>query len=258
MRGLLQCPCCMATFDKRMIKKKAEGCPDIHCVGYGEMHLVEVDVLLEPIIRKLREKGWYLKFHKVISRSGRLGKDKKTTLEFFSDAGIPNDSAPDDFIWKENVLTSIYPEDDELNNIKKLSEWVKGVHKNDEDDPTEFPEDYYEWYSIKTHDNPFGNSIHGNEPVGAEEIISIVADYYNLSSHDVKSRKRQEKMVKARQVSAYILKEFCNMDMTDIAKALDYRDSTSIIYSLCKCKELSKLDGEFAKEIDDIKKKVRG
>lgn len=259
MRRLLLCPGCMKTYDKRMLKKDGDEytCPDIHCVGYSDMYLAEVDILLEPLIRRIQSKGWYTKFHKVTSRSGRLGREKHTVIEFFSEVGIPNDTVPEDFTWDGNILTSVYPENDELSNIRKLSEWVKTLRRNDVDDPMEFPSDYYNWYSVECIKDDSDTTINDNAMEIADVVMAAVADYYGLPVSDIKSRKRQEKLVKARQIAVYFFKELCDMDMSQIAKILEYKDSTSIVYAYSKCKDSIKIDGIFADEIDSIEANIK-
>lgn len=258
MRRLLLCPCCMKTYDKRMLKKDGDEytCPDIHCVGYSDMYLAEVDILLEPLIRRIQSKGWYTKFHKVTSRSGRLGREKHTVIEFFSEMGIPNDTVPEDFTWDGNILTSVYPENDELSNIKKLSDWVRDLGVNDNNDPMEFPSDYYNWYAAEWNISS-EKGVKDSMQDMSDLVLATVADYYNLPLVDMKSRNRQEKMVKARQISAYFLKELCGFDMSQIAKVLEYKDSTAIAYAYSKCKESIKVDGIFAGEIDSIKANIK-
>lgn len=221
------------------------------------MHLVEPDILLEPCIRKIHAKGWYTKFHYVTSRSGRLGRAKKTVIEFFTDAGIPNDTAPEDFEWKGNVLTSIFPESDDMSNLRKLSEWVRNLRDNEEDDPLEFPEDFAKWLEIRHDSNKSVMPLREECLIEAEKVISIVAEHFDISLADIKSRSRSAKVVKARQIAVYLLQEICELKPNIIARILVYQDHATIIYAYHKCQECMENDFAFAGEVESISNKIR-
>ena len=145
------CPTCYKAYDRRLIRRTVNGytCPDIHCSGYMEMRMVEPDIILEPIIRKLHEKGWYTKYQKDISQSGRLDRETRTLIEFSDDFGVPYETSPEGFVWEGNVLSSSFSETYDMNNIRRLAEWVDTLLPNEFDDPAQYPCDYAEWYEMK-------------------------------------------------------------------------------------------------------------
>ncbi|CAL7962428.1 Chromosomal replication initiator protein DnaA [Alphaproteobacteria bacterium] len=62
------------------------------------------------------------------------------------------------------------------------------------------------------------------------KIMSAVAQYYNLDGNDIASKIRSKKLSTARQVVAYLAKEYTLMSYQEIGSALGGRNYSTIIY----------------------------
>lgn len=62
-----------------------------------------------------------------------------------------------------------------------------------------------------------------------DDIIKIIADYFNVKISDIRSNKRNKNIVTARHFCAYFLRKKCNQKYTQIAYNLGFTDHTAAI-----------------------------
>ena len=105
--------------------------------------------------------------------------------------------------------------------------------------------------SLKDVINP--NTV---KEVTPEIIINIVAEHYNMTADDIKSKRRTADLVIPRQICMYLCKELTQESLKDIAKALKKEDHTTIMYGVNKIAEKIKVDKSLYNTIDIIKKKI--
>lgn len=94
------------------------------------------------------------------------------------------------------------------------------------------------------------------EPVRIEKIIGEVSRTYNISENDMLSKRRNEELVKARQIAMYIAKETTDMAYQAIGEAFG-KNHTTVLYSEKKVKELMREDSHEKMIIEDIIKNLR-
>lgn len=68
------------------------------------------------------------------------------------------------------------------------------------------------------------------------QIIRAVADFYEITTHDLFSRSRKKSVVEPRQITAFLLRDLLDMSYPDIGEKLGKRDHTTAIYA---CKKIS-------------------
>jgi len=68
------------------------------------------------------------------------------------------------------------------------------------------------------------------------QIIKVVADFYEITTHDLFSRSRKKSVVEPRQITAFLLRDLLDMSYPDIGEKLGKRDHTTAIYA---CKKIS-------------------
>ena len=105
--------------------------------------------------------------------------------------------------------------------------------------------------SLKDVINP--NTV---KEVTPEIIINIVAEHYNMTADDIKSKRRTADLVIPRQICMYLCKELTQESLKDIAKALKKEDHTTVMYGVNKIAEKIKVDKSLYNTIDIIKKKI--
>jgi len=90
-----------------------------------------------------------------------------------------------------------------------------------------------------------------------EIIQKVVADFYSLSSNDLKGKKRNQKIVYPRQLSMYICREMTDFSTTEIGEAFGGRDHTTVMHSIDKIQGLLITDPSLDSTIENIKRKIK-
>ena len=94
--------------------------------------------------------------------------------------------------------------------------------------------------------------------VHAEDIIGATCDFYNVKPTQLRGPKREASLVKARQITMYLLKKELGLTLVEIGNLLGGRDHTTIMHGVDKVALLVEKKGVVFEEIVGIKEKVRG
>ncbi|MDR1127303.1 MAG: chromosomal replication initiator protein DnaA [Treponema sp.] len=73
-------------------------------------------------------------------------------------------------------------------------------------------------------------------------IIKVIAEYHQLSSSDLKGKKRSQKIVTPRQIAMFISHEITEFSTTEIGQNFGGRDHTTVMHSCNKIKEKMQAD----------------
>ncbi|MCR4989560.1 MAG: chromosomal replication initiator protein DnaA [Lachnospiraceae bacterium] len=92
--------------------------------------------------------------------------------------------------------------------------------------------------------------------ITSQNIIEMVAEHFNMTSEDIKSKRKTADLVLPRQICMYLCKELTQEPLQEIARALNKKDHTTIIYGIKKISDGVKVDKSLANKIDVIKKKI--
>lgn len=87
-------------------------------------------------------------------------------------------------------------------------------------------------------------------------IISVVAKYYELQPFDILSLKKSYKVVTARHICMYLIRQHYNLVFTKIAKLFNRKDHTTVISAVEKIQKEINEQVELKKAIEDIEKKL--
>jgi chromosomal replication initiator protein len=88
-------------------------------------------------------------------------------------------------------------------------------------------------------------------------IQNVVAKYFSLSANDLRSKKRAQNIVYARQISMYIIREITEYSTTEIGQAFGGRDHSTVMYSCDKIGERMKADPTLEPTIESLKRLVK-
>jgi len=94
--------------------------------------------------------------------------------------------------------------------------------------------------------------------VTAKKVIEMISTQYGVSVTDMKSKKRQKKIVETRQIAMYLLKNNDELDLslTAIGGLFGGKDHSTVISSIRKIDKKTKEDVAFKKEIESLNKKI--
>jgi chromosomal replication initiator protein len=91
------------------------------------------------------------------------------------------------------------------------------------------------------------------QSVSPDDLIKIVAEFYNVEKDAIYKKTRRKEVVKPRQVVMYLLREDFRISYPAIGNKLGGRDHTTVIHSCEKIRGILKNDIAFLQEIDRIR-----
>jgi chromosomal replication initiator protein len=90
-----------------------------------------------------------------------------------------------------------------------------------------------------------------------EAIQRVVADYFNLSHIDLKSKKRTQNIVFPRQLAMYIAREITEYSTTELGQSFGGRDHTTVMHSCQKIEERIRSDPTMDSTIQTLIRKIK-
>lgn len=89
--------------------------------------------------------------------------------------------------------------------------------------------------------------------MSADEIISVVCDYFNISYQDITGKKKNKEVVEPRMIAIYLISEFLDMPLVNIGKLFGGRDHTTIMHSRDKIEQELKTNKKTQLLVNEIK-----
>lgn len=89
--------------------------------------------------------------------------------------------------------------------------------------------------------------------IGLEEIQSVIAGYFNISSCDILSEKKRTIYSYPRHLAMYMARNLTDLSYKEIGYFFGDRDHSSVIYATKKIEEVIKKSKEVSKDINNIK-----
>lgn len=89
------------------------------------------------------------------------------------------------------------------------------------------------------------------------DIQKQVEQYYDVSHTDLVGHKRARRIVHARKVAIYLVREMLDLPYNTIAKSFGDRDHTTIMYSVTNVEEKMKVNRELSEELENIKRRIK-
>jgi chromosomal replication initiator protein len=96
------------------------------------------------------------------------------------------------------------------------------------------------------------NNVKPKKHLAVDEIVKIVAGYYNMEPELIYDKTRKKEIVYVRQIIMYILREFFNISYPGIGKEIGGRDHTTVMHSCEKVKEEMKETPNLVQEIEQL------
>lgn len=93
--------------------------------------------------------------------------------------------------------------------------------------------------------------------ISIKNIMEVVADNYQITAADLKSKKRDKKFVIPRHIALYIAKEITEYTFSELGNEFGGRDHSSIMHACDKVKEQIKIDPIFNQKINILIKEIK-
>ena len=90
-----------------------------------------------------------------------------------------------------------------------------------------------------------------------ETIQKVVADHYNISISDIKSKKKPQKYVFPRQIAVYIARQITEYSFPEIGNEFGGRDHTTIMHSFEKIENALKTDSALNSTIQLLIREIK-
>jgi hypothetical protein len=90
-----------------------------------------------------------------------------------------------------------------------------------------------------------------------KDIVEILSKHFGYSKQTIESHTRRQEIVKARDLIAYLLREYGDLSYPAIGRLLGDRDHTTIIYSYKKTKRKVEANSELKTELRDLIQEVQ-
>lgn len=90
-----------------------------------------------------------------------------------------------------------------------------------------------------------------------EDIQTAVSKFYDVSVKEIKSTKRNQNIVLARQVAIFLARELTDNSLPKIGKAFGGRDHSTILHAYNKIKKSIETDDSLRIEIENLKQKIK-
>ena len=97
----------------------------------------------------------------------------------------------------------------------------------------------------------------GISTITVENIQKVVAEQYNISVSDIKSKKRDKKYVIPRQIALYIARELTEYSFPELGNEFGGRDHTTAMHSYEKIQNLLKTDSSLNSTVQMLMRNVK-
>jgi chromosomal replication initiator protein len=94
--------------------------------------------------------------------------------------------------------------------------------------------------------------------VGIDNIQRTVAEYYNIKTSDMLSKRRNRTIARPRQMAMALAKELTNHSLPEIGEAFGGRDHTTVLHACRKIAELRESTAEIAEDHKNLNRLLGG
>lgn len=88
-----------------------------------------------------------------------------------------------------------------------------------------------------------------------EEIIEVVAHYFELPSEVLHMKTRKREIVQARQIAMYLSKEKTKLSLSEIGRLIGNKDHATVLHAKRTVSNLCDTDKRFKADVNKIEKK---
>ncbi|KKR09920.1 MAG: Chromosomal replication initiator protein DnaA [Parcubacteria group bacterium GW2011_GWA2_39_18] len=99
-------------------------------------------------------------------------------------------------------------------------------------------------------------SSQSNKNISSKNILEAVSVFYDIDEKLILSKSRRQEIVKARQVSMYLLREILRLSLPSIGQKIGNKDHSTVIHAIGKIENGLKKDENLIEEIKKIKQKL--
>ncbi len=99
-------------------------------------------------------------------------------------------------------------------------------------------------------------SVKNKEDISIDLIQKKIANAFNISFSDMKSKKRIKNIALPRQVAMYLARKLTNFSTTEIGNEFGGKDHSTVIYAVSKIEGICESENSFSEKIDRLTKEI--
>jgi chromosomal replication initiator protein len=113
--------------------------------------------------------------------------------------------------------------------------------------------------SVEAAETTIGDLIRAKEPkrVKIDDILRIVAKHYGVQRGDLLSSRRNQSIVRPRQIGMYLAKTLTSRSLPEIGRRFGGRDHTTVLHAIRKIESLKQQDGTLKDELDSLSRMLK-
>ncbi len=113
--------------------------------------------------------------------------------------------------------------------------------------------------SIDAAEGTIGDLIRSKEPkrVKIDDILRIIAKHYGVQRGDLLSSRRNQSIVRPRQIGMYLAKTLTARSLPEIGRRFGGRDHTTVLHAIRKIEALKQNDGVLKDELDSLSRMLK-
>ena len=93
--------------------------------------------------------------------------------------------------------------------------------------------------------------------ITADLVISVAADYFDITSDDIRSANRSRPLVTARQTAMYLCRELTDLSLPQIGTRFGGRDHSTVIHATNKIRQLMKEKTTTFEQVKELTERIR-
>ncbi|WP_319757363.1 chromosomal replication initiator protein DnaA [uncultured Sphaerochaeta sp.] len=97
-------------------------------------------------------------------------------------------------------------------------------------------------------------AANSNQTLSIDTIIKVVGEYFNVSSFEIKGKKKNKSLIQPRQIAMFLARDITEYSTTEIGTEFGGRDHTTVMHAHDRIESLMKGDESFANTIIKLKR----
>ena len=97
-------------------------------------------------------------------------------------------------------------------------------------------------------------AANANQTLSIDTIIKVVGEYFNVSSFEIKGKKKNKSLIQPRQIAMFLSRDITEYSTTEIGTEFGGRDHTTVMHAYDRIESLMKGDEAFANTVQKLKR----
>jgi chromosomal replication initiator protein len=108
-------------------------------------------------------------------------------------------------------------------------------------------------------ESTIGDLVRSKEPkrVKIDDILRVIAKHYGVQRGDLLSSRRNQSIVRPRQIGMYLAKSMTSRSLPEIGRRFGGRDHTTVLHAIRKIEQLKQQDSALKEELDVLARMLK-